>query len=163
MEDISLHILDIVENSIRALASTVKIRIEENIEKDWLVLEIEDNGKGMDEATVKKALDPFFTTKATRRVGLGIPFLNQAARETGGKLEIVSQAGKKTKVRATFRYSHPDRKPLGNIKETLLVLTAGYPEVDFAYEHKQENRIYRWDSKKKCFNVSRRSSRGKRV
>ena len=163
MEDISLHILDIVENSIRALASTVKIRIEENIEKDWIVLEIEDDGKGMDGATIKKALDPFFTTKATRRVGLGIPFLNQAARETGGKLEIVSQVGKKTKVRATFRYSHPDRKPLGNIKETLLVLTAGYPEVDFVYEHQKENRIYRWDSKKKCFNVSRRSSRGKRV
>jgi len=148
MEDISLHILDIVENSIRALASTVKIRIEENIEKDRLVLEIEDDGKGMDGATIKKALDPFFTTKTTRRVGLGIPFLNQAARETGGKLEIVSQVGKKTKVRATFCYSHPDRKPLGNIKETLLVLTAGYPEVDFIYEHKKENRIYRWNSKK---------------
>ena len=148
MEDISLHILDIVENSVRALASTVKIRIEENIRKDWFVLEIEDNGKGMDEATVKKALDPFFTTKATRRVGLGIPFLSQAARETGGKLEISSEAGKKTKVRATFCYSHPDRKPLGNIKETLLVLTAGYPEVDFVYEHKKEDRIYRWNSKK---------------
>ncbi|GAG10298.1 unnamed protein product [marine sediment metagenome] len=148
MEDISLHILDIVENSIRAFARTIKIRIEENIEKDWLILEIEDNGKGMDEATVKKALDPFFTTKATRRVGLGIPFLNQAARETGGKLKISSEPGKKTKIRATFCYSHPDRKPLGNIEETLFVLAASYPAVGFIYEHKEENRIYRWDSKK---------------
>jgi len=148
MQDISLHILDIVENSIRASARTIKIRIEEDIEKDWLTLEIEDNGKGMDEVTIKKALDPFFTTKATRRIGLGLPLLNQAARETGGKLEITCQAGKKTIVRATFRYSHPDRKPLGNITETLLVLAAGYAEVDFVYEHKRGNRIYRWDSKK---------------
>ena len=148
MEDISLHILDIVENSIRALATRIKIKIEENMEKDWLTLEIEDNGQGMDEVTKNKALDPFFTTKATRRVGLGLPLLHQAARETGGKLEINSEAGKKTRIKTTFRYSHPDRKPLGNIEETLLVLAAGYPEVDFIYEHKKENRVYRWDSKK---------------
>ena len=148
MQDISLHILDIVENSIRALATRIKIKIEENMQKDWLTLEIEDNGQGMDEVTKNKALDPFFTTKATRRVGLGLPLLYQAARETGGKLEISSQAGKKTRIRATFRYSHPDRKPLGNIEETLLVLAAGYPEVDFLYEHRTGNRVYRWDSKK---------------
>lgn len=148
MQDISLHILDIVENSIRALATRIKIKIEENMEKDWLTLEIEDNGQGMDEVTKNKALDPFFTTKASKRVGLGLPLLYQAARETGGKLEISSQAGKKTIIRATFRYSHPDRKPLGNIEETLLVLAAGYPAVDFVYQHKKENRVYRWDSKK---------------
>lgn len=148
MEDLSLHILDIVENSIRALAKRIKIRIEENIEKDWLTVEIEDNGQGMDEDTIKKALDPFFTTKTTGRVGLGLPLLHQAARETGGKLEISSEVGKKTRVRATFRYSHPDRKPLGNIKETLLILAAGYPEVDFVYEHKRKDATYRWGTKK---------------
>ncbi|MFQ6066547.1 MAG: ATP-binding protein [bacterium] len=148
MEDLSLHILDIVENSIRALAKRIKIRIEENIEKDWLTIEIEDNGQGMDEETLQKALDPFFTTKATHRVGLGLPLLHQAARETGGKLEISSEVGKKTRIRATFRYSHPDRKPLGNIKETLLALAAGYPGVDFVYEHKRKDTIYRWDTKK---------------
>ncbi len=148
MQDISLHILDIVENSVRASARTIKIRIEENIEKDWLTLEIEDNGKGMDEVTIKKALDPFFTTKAARKVGLGLPLLYQAARESGGKLEITCQAGRKTVVRATFRYSHPDRKPLGNIEETLLVLAAGHAEVDFIYEHRRKNRTYRWDSKR---------------
>ena len=148
MQDISLHILDVVENSIRALARTILIRIEENIEEDWLTLEIEDDGKGMDEGTIKKALDQFFTTKATRKIGLGLPLLYQAARETGGGLEITCQAGKKTRVRATFRYSHPDRKPLGNIRETLLVLAAGHPEVDFVYEHRKENRTYRWNSKK---------------
>ena len=147
MEDLSLHILDVVENSIRALAKRIEIRIEENIEKDRLTIEIEDNGQGMDEETLKKALDPFFTTKATRRVGLGLPLLQQAARETGGKLEISSEVGKKTRIRATFQYSHPDRKPLGDIKETLLTLAAGYPEVDFVYEHKRGDTTYRWDTK----------------
>lgn len=148
MEDLSLHILDIVENSIRALAKRIKIRIEEDIEKDLLTVKIEDNGQGMDEETVKKVLDPFFTTKATRRVGLGLPLLDQAAREAGGKLEISSEIGKKTRIRATFQYSHPDRKPLGDIKETLLALAAGHPEVDFIYEHKRGETIYRWDTKR---------------
>jgi len=148
MEDLSLHILDIVENSIRALAKRIKIRIDENIEKDWLTVQIEDNGQGMDKETVKKAVDPFFTTKTTRRVGLGLPLLEQAAEETGGKLKITSEVGKKTRIRATFRYNHPDRKPLGSIKETLLSLAAGHPEVDFVYEHKRGKTTYRWDTKR---------------
>ena len=148
MEDLSLHILDVVENSVRALAKRIEIRIDENVEKDRLTVEIEDNGQGMDEETLKKALDPFFTTKAAHRVGLGLPLLQQAARESGGKLEISSEIGKKTRIRATFQYSHPDRKPLGNIKETLLALATGYPEVDFVYEHKRGDITYRWDTKK---------------
>jgi len=147
MEDLSLHILDIVENSIRASAKRIEIRIEENIEKDYLTLEIEDNGQGMDEETIKRALDPFFTTKTARRVGLGLPLLYQAARESAGKLEITSEVGKKTIIRAIFQYSHPDRKPLGNIRETLLTLAVSYPEVHFVYEHKKEDTTYRWDTK----------------
>ncbi len=156
-----MHILDLAENSIRALAQTISIRIEENTKKDWLIMEIEDDGKGMDEETVKKVLDPFFTTKAARRVGLGLPLLKQAARETGGKLEISSKVGKKTRVRATFRYSHPDRKPLGDIRETLLSLAAGHPQIHFVYEHKKGNTTYQWDSKEKCFSFNRISSTGK--
>ncbi len=148
MEDLSLHILDIVENSIRALAKRITIKIYENIEKDWLTVQIEDNGQGMDKETVKKAVDPFFTTKTTRRVGLGLPLLEQAAEETGGKLQITSEVGKRTRIRATFRYNHPDRKPLGSIKETLLSLAAGHPEVDFVYEHKRGKTTYRWDTKR---------------
>ena len=148
MEDLSLHILDIVENSIRALAKKVKIRIDESVEKDWVAVEIEDNGQGMDKETVKKAVDPFFTTKTTHRVGLGLPLLEQAAEETGGKLQITSEVGKRTRIRATFRYSHPDRKPLGNIGETLLSLAVGHPEVDFVYEHKRGKTVYRWDTKR---------------
>ena len=148
MEDLSLHILDIVENSIRASAKRIKIRIDENMKKDWLTVQIEDNGHGMDKETIKKAVDPFFTTKTTRRVGLGLPLLEQAAEETGGKLQISSEVGKRTRIRATFQYSHPDRKPLGNIGETLLSLAVGHPEVDFVYEHKRGKTVYRWDTKR---------------
>ena len=148
MEDLSLHILDIVENSIRALARRIKIKVEENIEEDRLTVEVEDDGQGMDKETVKKVVNPFFTTKTTRRVGLGLPLLDQAARETEGKLEISSEIGKKTRIRANFRYSHPDRKPLGDMKETLLALAVAHPEIHFLYEYKRGTETYRWNTNK---------------
>ena len=131
MEDLSLHILDIVENSIGAKASRVKIKVDEDTQKDLLMIEIEDNGRGMDGETVKKVLDPFFTTRTTRRVGLGLPLLDQATRESGGDIEIESKVGRGTRVRASFGYSHIDRKPMGDIGATLTILIAGNPEVDF--------------------------------
>ena len=147
MEDLSLHILDIVENSIIAKASTIEIKVVEDIEKDLLTIEIRDNGQGMDEETVKKALDPFFTTRTTRKVGLGLSLLSQAARESGGNIEIESQAGGGTRVKATFGYSHIDRKPVGNMEATLTTLIVGNPEVDFIYEHKKGELEYRLDTK----------------
>ena len=147
MEDLSLHILDIVENSIRAKASTIEMKVVEDIEKDLLTIEIRDNGQGMDEETVKKALDPFFTTRTTRKVGLGLSLLSQAARESGGNIEIESQAGGGTRVKATFGYSHIDRKPVGNMEATLTTLIVGNPEVDFIYEHKKGELEYRLDTK----------------
>jgi signal transduction histidine kinase len=134
MEDVSLHILDIVENALRAGAKNVAIRLAVGRSKDQLVLEIADDGEGMDEETRRRALDPFFTTKQGKRVGLGLPFLAQAAEETGGKLEVESAPGKGTKVTATFGLSHIDRKPLGNIAETLHCLQATHPSVNFRFE-----------------------------
>ncbi len=147
MEDLSLHILDIVENSIRAKASRIEIKVIEDIRKDLLTIEIKDNGQGIDEGTVKRVLDPFFTTRTTRKVGLGLPLLSQAARESGGEVEIESKVGRGTRVKATFGYSHIDRKPLGNMEMTLTALIAGNPEVDFTYEHKKDGLEYRWDTK----------------
>jgi len=147
MEDLSLHILDIVENSISASAKRVEIRINEEPEKDLLTIEIIDDGKGMDEQTLKKATDPFFTTRKTRKVGLGLPFLAQAARESDGLIQLSSQPGKGTTVKATFRLSHPDRKPIGDIQETIRTLVAGYPHVDFLYEHHHNNSFYRFDTR----------------
>ena len=147
MEDISLHILDIVENSIVAKAKRIEIRVIEDIEENLFIVEIEDDGEGMDEATVKRVLDPFFTTRTTRKVGLGLPMLAQSARESGGDLKINSEAGKGTRVKATFQYDHPDRRPIGNIKETLMSLVSSHPEVDFVYEHKRGEEVLRLDTR----------------
>ena len=146
MEDLSLHILDIAENSIAAGASKVRIKIIEDVKKNLLLIEIKDNGKGMDENTIKMAQDPFFTTKYNKRVGLGIPFLAQSAREAMGDVSIKSKKTKGTTITATFKYNHIDRKPIGDIEKTLTVLIAGNPEVDFVYEHKRNSHTYYLDT-----------------
>lgn len=146
MEDLSLHILDIVENSVSAGATRVEILIAEDPEGDLLTVEINDDGRGMDEETVKKVRDPFFTTRTTRRVGLGIPLLAAAAREAEGDLSIDSQEGQGTRIRATFRYSHIDRKPLGDIQETLKALIVANPDVEFFFEHRAGDQVSRFDT-----------------
>ena len=138
MEDLSLHILDIVENSIAAGAKNIEIKIIEEQKKDLLTIEIIDDGKGMDEKTLKKVLDPFYTTRNTRKVGLGLPLLAQSAEESGGSIKIESEPRKKTTVKATFGYSHIDRKPLGDVGETLKVLIAGNPDIDFIFEYQKD-------------------------
>jgi signal transduction histidine kinase len=135
MEDISLHILDIVENSIRAHAKNVEIKLVENMKKDLLLLEIIDDGDGMDEMTRKKSTDPFVSTKEGKEVGLGLSLLEQSAEESEGKVLIESMKGKGTKVTATFRLSHIDRKPLGNLDETMNCLKVAHPEIHFSFEH----------------------------
>lgn len=147
MEDLSLHILDIAENSISASAKRIEIRIDEDQAKDLLTIEIKDDGKGMDEQTLQKVLDPFFTTRTTRRVGLGLSLLAQAARETDGTIELDSKNGEGTTVKVSFRFSHPDRKPMGDIDETLRTLVVGHSGIDFLYEHKKNNSIYRFDTR----------------
>ena len=145
MEDISLHILDIVENSIAAGANRVEIRVIEDTRKDILSVEIRDNGKGMSEEVLENAVDPFYTTRTTRRVGLGLSLLSQSAKEAEGDMTIKSKEDDGTIIYAYFKHSHIDRKPLGNMAETLIVLIAGNPAVDFLYEHKFNNRIYSID------------------
>jgi len=147
MQDLSLHILDIVENSIRASARRVEIKIEENPEKDMLVLEIKDDGKGMDEQALQQATDPFYTTKTTRRVGLGLSLLAQAARQSEGDIQISSALNQGTTIKADFRLSHPDRKPMGDMDETIRTLVISHPEIDFLYEHKNGDEFYCFDTR----------------
>jgi len=147
MEDLSLHILDIVENSITAMAKRIEIRIDEDQAKDLVTIEIKDDGKGMDEQTLKKAIDPFFTTRTTRRVGLGLSLLAQTARDSEGTFDINSKPSEGTTVKATFRLSHPDCKPMGDIGQTMQVLIMSHPEIDFLYEHKSDNSTYRFDTR----------------
>jgi len=142
MQDLSLHILDIAENSIAAGATEIRIKIVEDSRKNLLVVEISDNGKGMDKKTVQKITDPFFTTKTVRKVGLGIPLLAQAARECCGDLTIKTEKGKGTTISACFQRDHVDRKPLGDIGNTMIVLIASNPEVDFIFEHRINDNIY---------------------
>lgn len=142
MEDLSLHILDIVENSIDAGADRIEIRILEDIKGDLFLIGIKDNGRGMDEETIKMVIDPFFTTKTTRRVGLGLPFLAQAAKECNGDLSITSDKGLGTTVTAHFQHSHIDRKPLGDISATIIVLIAAHPDIDLIFEFKRDNSYY---------------------
>jgi K+-sensing histidine kinase KdpD len=146
MEDLSLHILDVVENSIEANASKIEIKIVEKKKKDLLAIEIKDNGKGMNKETIKKVLDPFYTTRTTRRVGMGLSLLAQAARESNGKFEINSKVGVGTEVKANFQYSHIDRKPIGDMKNTLITLMVSHPEINFVYEHQDEEENYVLDS-----------------
>jgi anti-sigma regulatory factor (Ser/Thr protein kinase) len=146
MEDLSLHILDIAENSITAGADRIEIMIREDSTADLLILEVRDNGKGMDEELLRMVSDPFFTTKTVRKVGLGIPLLKQAAEESGGRLTISSEEGKGTIISAEFRPSHIDMKPIGDIGATIMVLIAGNPELTIVLEYNKDSRTFRFDT-----------------
>jgi len=145
--ELSLHILDIVENSTRAGAKRVFIDIVEDKTADLLSMEIRDNGTGMSEDVLKKAMDPFFTTKTVRDVGLGLPMLAQAAERTGGRFVIESKGGEGTRVSAEFKLSHIDRQPLGDIAGTLVTLVAGNTGVDFIYRHRHDGREFIMDTR----------------
>lgn len=147
MEDLSLHILDIAENSIAAGARTLSISVREESEADLLCIEIADDGKGMDSETAQKAIDPFYTTRTTRKIGLGLALLREAAVAANGTLEIhsVPQAG--TTVRATFQLSHIDRKPLGCMAETIMALIATPREIDVRYTHARDGKTVIFDTK----------------
>jgi len=139
MQDLSLHVLDMVENSIAAGARRVEIRIWENQGEDRLSIMIADDGRGMSPEMLQAATDPFFTSRRERRVGLGLPLLEQAARAAGGYLEIQSAPGTGTRVMAVFGLSHLDRQPLGDMAKTLLALAVGNPEVEFEYRHESDH------------------------
>jgi len=148
MEDLSLHILDIVENSIDAGAKRIQIEICEDLKHDLLSIEIRDDGKGMDEETVKKALNPFFTTKTVRKVGLGLSLFREAAKQANGDLAIQSEVGRGTRLKATFQHSHIDRKPLGDMSKTMMTLIISHPEIRFKYVHGRDGRKYELDTEK---------------
>jgi hypothetical protein len=147
MLELSMNILDIVENSTRAGATLVRIGITEDRDRDLLRIEITDNGEGMDEGIIGKILDPFYTSKTVRRVGLGLPMLSQAAQLTGGRCAIESKKGKGTTVTADFGYRHIDRQPLGDMATTMTAMIAGSPGVDFVYTHARGGGSYTLDTR----------------
>ncbi len=142
-----MHILDIAENAVRAGAKLVTIRIREDAGEDLYEMEISDDGKGMTDDERRKALDPFYTTKKVRKVGLGLPMLQSAAMNTGGGFRLESEAGRGTKVIARFRRGHIDRQPLGNIASSLISLILGNQGVDFVYDHRVNGRHFTLDTR----------------
>ncbi len=135
MKELSLNILDITQNSVTAGAKNITISLIEGND-GWLTLTIADDGCGMSEETLRTVMDPFYTTRTTRKVGMGIPLLKLASEQTGGKLDIKSQLGNGTTVTATFDTKHIDMTPVGDMISTVEVLLQGHPEIDYLYVHK---------------------------
>jgi hypothetical protein len=142
VRELSLHILDIVQNSISADATIVEIEIEENLRQDELKIIVCDNGKGMSEEMVAQVVDPFFTTRTTRKVGLGIPLFKASAEACDGSFELCSKLGLGTTLKATFRHSHIDRVPLGSMAETIMTCVMSNPTGDLYYKHQINNKFF---------------------
>jgi hypothetical protein len=146
MNELSLHILDICENSIKANAKNVTLIIEENTSSNTFIIKIIDDGEGMNEETLKKVTDPFYTTRTTRKVGLGISLFKMAAELTGGFLNIDSQLGKGTTVEVLFHNNHIDRAPLGDISDTIITLISR-GNFDLNYTHKIDEESFNFNTK----------------
>lgn len=146
MPELSLHVLDIVQNSISAHATDIAVNIEVNPKSDILLIEIVDNGQGMTETQKIHSVDPFFTTRTTRTIGLGIPFLKQATAMANGTFSIHSTPSQGTTIQATFQLSHIDRMPLGNISDTIHLLIVCNPNIHFSYRYTYDNRHFRLDT-----------------
>lgn len=137
MNNLTFHVTDIASNSIRAGATTVFLDIEEL--PGTITLRIADNGCGMDATTLSHATNPFYTTRTTRKVGLGLPFLIQNAEQTGGHVTITSTPGQGTEVTARFQSSHIDCPPWGDLPGTVAMLITGNPEINVCFTYKSEN------------------------
>lgn len=147
MKELSLHILDIMQNSITAGATLITLELIEDTAADILKFSVTDNGKGMTPEMTKAVIDPFTTGRTTRKVGLGIPLLKLAAENTGGGIELSSEVGVGTVISAVFGYSHIDRQPLGNMAETMLGIFTSHEDIDFVYKHSYDNKEYSVDTR----------------
>jgi len=147
LQEISLNILDVAQNSIKAEAKLIELLVEIDTMKDRLVVEINDNGCGMTKEQTENVTDPFFTTRETRKVGLGVPFFKEAAESTGGNFSIVSEVGTGTKVKAVFTLSHIDRVPLGDMNATVETLVFYNGGIDFLYRYCVDGESFSLDTR----------------
>lgn len=147
MKELSLNILDIAENSVKAKATLTEIILNET--DQTVTLLIKDDGTGMSEEIVKGVTDPFYTTRTTRKVGLGLPLLKMAAEQTGGRIEITSSQGENhgTSVKAVFYKNHLDFTPLGDVISTVTTLIQGHPDTDFLFVHQKDEKEVRLDTR----------------
>ncbi len=139
MRDISMNVMDIAQNSIKAEATEIEITICEYIEHNKFIFSVKDNGKGMSKEFLEKVRDPFTTSRTTRKVGLGIPFMQQMCEMCGGNLELESELGVGTIITATMEYNNIDRPPLGDIPSTIQLTIISNPNIKFIYKHAYNN------------------------
>ncbi len=145
MRELSMHILDVMENAVEAEADRVTLTIDEDLARDRLTIRVEDNGRGMSEGQLARVADPFYTTRQTRHVGLGIPLFKAAAERCNGHLVIESEEGEGTRLVAVFQHSHIDRAPLGNVADTLMaIILSG--ACDVRYTHRIDERSFEFDT-----------------
>ena len=142
-----MHIMDIIQNSVRAEASNVQLEIVESQKDDLFSIGIMDDGFGMSDEVLARAIDPFFTTRTTRKVGLGLSLLKQNAEQTGGRMDISSKEGVGTELKAVFSHSHLDRPSLGDVAGTMVLLVGANPKMDFFYKHTSDIGEYVFDTK----------------
>lgn len=147
MKDLSLHILDIVQNSIRAKATLIGIEIAENPDDNQFIITITDDGAGMGKEQLKQAIDPFYTSRTTRKVGLGLSLFKQNAEITGGSFCIESELGKGTKVTAIFGMNHLDRPVMGDLVGTLLILFCSSDNVNYVFKHQTPSGVFKLDTR----------------
>ncbi len=146
MKELSLHILDIVQNAISAEAGEVVIRMEEDTAANTYMISISDNGRGMSPEVLERVTDPYYTSRRTRKVGMGIPLLMHSAEQAGGRVTIRSAPGEGTTVEAMFVHDHIDRPEMGDIAGVLVLLIGGNPGIRFRYEHRKDGRTYMLDT-----------------
>ena len=147
MRELSLNVLDIVQNSITASANLIEIKLVEDINNDILKINIFDNGKGMTDEQIKSVTDPFYTTRTTLKIGLGIHLFKMAAEMSGGSFKIESTVGVGTKIYTSYIHSSIDRMPVGNINETVSMLIRMNPDIDFVYTHTFNEKSYSLDTR----------------
>jgi hypothetical protein len=147
MRELSDNIMDIAQNSIAAGASLTEVEVVVNHEKDLISLRFTDNGCGMSEELVKAVTEPFTTTRKTRKVGLGLPLLQQTAQMTGGDLSIRSTVGVGTEVLATFGLSHIDRPPMGDVAGAWFSLVVMNPDTDFLFTYDYDGNVFTFDTR----------------
>jgi len=147
VQDLAMHLLDIVYNSIRAKASLIKIFFKDSQKDDEIILRVEDDGIGMDKETVEKVQDPFYTTRTTRDVGLGIPLLKEGALSCEGSFQLQSQENIGTMIEAKYLKSHLDTPPIGDLSETLVTLIQANENIDYLFHFETDDLSFDFDTK----------------
>ena len=147
MRELSLNVMDVAQNSVRADADLVRITVTESAKDDNLTIRIADHGCGMTQEQVQQVIDPFFTTRTTRKVGLGVPLFKLSAEQTGGSFDIQSEKGVGTTTTASYVPSHMDMTPLGDINSTVKILIQCNPDIDFVFTHSTDNGSFTLDTR----------------